>query len=191
MISPRKLEANRRNALKSTGPRTEAGKRISSKNALMHGLCATGALTSDEASQPFEELCASLQRELNPQGPAEQNLFEQIAILAWKARRVRAIEQGLIALQFEYRSVVEGGAAIRRRARDAREAATTLAKLARYQNELSVRLRKELRHFRQMQKSRVARAQTHSGPEGCVEQKIPKRTHFPAQVLARPDCVVK
>ena len=38
MVSERKLAANRRNALKSTGPRTEAGKRVSSLNGLKHGL---------------------------------------------------------------------------------------------------------------------------------------------------------
>ncbi len=32
-------EINRQNARKSTGPRTEAGKAISSKNRLAHGLC--------------------------------------------------------------------------------------------------------------------------------------------------------
>ena len=37
-VSPRKLEANRRNALKSTGPKTPTGKAYSRRNALKHGL---------------------------------------------------------------------------------------------------------------------------------------------------------
>jgi hypothetical protein len=40
MTSYRQVEANRRNALKSTGPRTEAGKQVSRRNALRHGLTA-------------------------------------------------------------------------------------------------------------------------------------------------------
>src|SRR5436190_19952220 len=40
MISQRKLGANRRNAKKSTGPRTTVGKRNASRNALRHGLNA-------------------------------------------------------------------------------------------------------------------------------------------------------
>jgi hypothetical protein len=40
MISYRQVEANRRNALKSTGPKTEAGKQASRCNAVRHGLTA-------------------------------------------------------------------------------------------------------------------------------------------------------
>jgi hypothetical protein len=38
MISLLQIEANRRNALHSTGPRTEAGRAVASRNALKHGL---------------------------------------------------------------------------------------------------------------------------------------------------------
>jgi hypothetical protein len=43
MISEQQVEANRRNAQKSTGPRTDAGKRSSSGNATTHGVFANGA----------------------------------------------------------------------------------------------------------------------------------------------------
>lgn len=39
-ISPEKRSANRRNALKSTGPKTAQGKKTSARNALRHGLSA-------------------------------------------------------------------------------------------------------------------------------------------------------
>ncbi len=39
-VTARKIEANRRNALKSTGPRTENGKKKSRYNALKHGILA-------------------------------------------------------------------------------------------------------------------------------------------------------
>jgi hypothetical protein len=42
MGSVRKQEANRRNAQKSTGPRTPAGRARASRNALKHGLAAAG-----------------------------------------------------------------------------------------------------------------------------------------------------
>ena len=57
MISLRRLEANRRNALRSTGPRTEAGKQQSRTNALRHGLTAetvVGILEDAEDYKAFE-----------------------------------------------------------------------------------------------------------------------------------------
>jgi hypothetical protein len=41
MTSDRKIESNRKNAQKSTGPRSEAGRRRSRRNALRHGLSVT------------------------------------------------------------------------------------------------------------------------------------------------------
>ena len=40
MTSVRQIEANRRNALASTGPKTESGKQRASQNAVRHGLTA-------------------------------------------------------------------------------------------------------------------------------------------------------
>lgn len=43
MASKRQIEANRRNARRSTGPKTAAGKAKASRNALCHGLARAGA----------------------------------------------------------------------------------------------------------------------------------------------------
>jgi hypothetical protein len=48
MTSDRKIESNRKNAQKSTGPRSEAGQRRSRRNALRHGLAI--AIGSDPSS---------------------------------------------------------------------------------------------------------------------------------------------
>ena len=48
MTSYRQIEANRRNALRSTGPRTEAGKLQSRRNAVRHGLMAETVIDSLE-----------------------------------------------------------------------------------------------------------------------------------------------
>jgi hypothetical protein len=40
VMTPARLEANRRNALKSTGPRTARGKAQSRLNAMRHGFCS-------------------------------------------------------------------------------------------------------------------------------------------------------
>jgi hypothetical protein len=57
MTSYRQIEANRRNALKSTGPKTAPGKEHSRRNALHHGLTAEtviGALEDAEDYRAFE-----------------------------------------------------------------------------------------------------------------------------------------
>ena len=54
-VSEAKLEANRRNAQKSTGPRTEAGKKRSSLNAVTHGLRAETLVLLDEDPQVLED----------------------------------------------------------------------------------------------------------------------------------------
>jgi len=67
-VSDRKLIANRSNARKSTGPRTEAGKAQSRRNALKHGLCAVVIAVPDEDPALFDARLELWDRELNPAG---------------------------------------------------------------------------------------------------------------------------
>jgi hypothetical protein len=55
-VSSRKVEANRQNALKSTGPRTEIGKKMVAKNAVKHGFFSKFLLIShtDAKEDPTE-----------------------------------------------------------------------------------------------------------------------------------------
>ena len=62
MISSKQIDANRRNSLKSTGPKTEAGKQASRCNAVRHGLTAEtviGALEDAEDYRAFEAAVAA------------------------------------------------------------------------------------------------------------------------------------
>jgi hypothetical protein len=59
MATERQIAANRRNAARSTGPRTTAGKKSSSANAYRHGLTARQGLIASDA-QDIEELAAKL-----------------------------------------------------------------------------------------------------------------------------------
>lgn len=59
MTSPRKQEANRRNASKSTGPRTAAGKRASARNAVRHGL-SIGSLADPAWASEIRELARQM-----------------------------------------------------------------------------------------------------------------------------------
>src|SRR5687768_17091307 len=61
--SARRLAANRRNAQRSTGPRTDAGKRRASRNALKHGLCSTSACLPGECPAAYATFVRELEEE--------------------------------------------------------------------------------------------------------------------------------
>ena len=95
MTSLVQIEANRRNALRSTGPRTDAGQAISSRNALKHGLTAERIILFDEQREAFERFYSDVISALKPQGPMDHHLAERIAINAWRLRRAYRVESGL------------------------------------------------------------------------------------------------
>jgi hypothetical protein len=95
MSSLLQIEANRRNALRSTGPRSETGRAIASRNSLKHGLTAERVILFDEQREEFERFYAELIAALKPRGPIEDQLAERVAINAWRLRRAYRVESGL------------------------------------------------------------------------------------------------
>lgn len=98
--SEAKIDANRENAKKSTGPRTDAGKEASSRNGLKHGLCADKHLLPGE--QP-DDLCAHLQNLLDtfrPVGEGEEKLVLRIAAAQWRLDRAFPMEAGILRERF-------------------------------------------------------------------------------------------
>jgi hypothetical protein len=99
-ISDRKLAANRQNAQRSTGPRTERGKRNSRRNALKHGVLVSKLLVMDglgtEDAVAFQRLLSALRRDCPPEGELEEILVEKIAICVWRQRRALHCEAGII-----------------------------------------------------------------------------------------------
>ncbi len=97
MASDRQIEANRLNAQKSTGPRTEAGRAVSRLNAIKHGL--TGHLyvmTADE-HQACDTFVAGIVDSLKPVDAIERQLAHSIAEGYWRINRAAAIENNLLA----------------------------------------------------------------------------------------------
>jgi hypothetical protein len=64
--SQARIDSNRNNALKSTGPRTQEGKDKSRLNALKHGLCAITVHVEGESTTLLDERRVAWGRELNP-----------------------------------------------------------------------------------------------------------------------------
>src|ERR1700730_11821107 len=88
MTTQKQRAANRRNAKKSTGPRTVEGRNRSKVNALKHGLTATQIIIFDENAEDLENFHQGLIEEMLPRGALEEQLVERIAVCAWRLRRV-------------------------------------------------------------------------------------------------------
>src|ERR1019366_7398116 len=73
------INANRENAKKSTGPRTDEGKAASSRNRLLHGLRANKPILLDEAPAEFLLLIHAHLDRFQPVGPGEEKLVLRLA----------------------------------------------------------------------------------------------------------------
>ena len=102
MVSQRQLEANRRNALKSTGPKTAEGKATVARNALKHGLCAgLRVLPGLEQQEQWDGHVTHTWAAFRPVGYIEEMLAERIALLLWRLGRVARFEREAAATAYE------------------------------------------------------------------------------------------
>ena len=99
MTSFRQIEANRRNALRSTGPRTEDGKRQSRRNALRHGLTAETVIDGLEDREDYRAFEAAVIADYDAQTAVERELVLRLASLLWRLRRIISIETDLLRIQ--------------------------------------------------------------------------------------------
>jgi hypothetical protein len=101
-VSAARVAANRRNAKKSTGPKSAQGKAVSRLNARKHrSLAETVLVCGREFREPaheFTALCQEYYASLAPVGPLEEMLVDEIVQATWRLRRVRKAESGEIAL---------------------------------------------------------------------------------------------
>jgi hypothetical protein len=86
--SAARVAANRRNAKRSTGPRTVAGKRRASRNAIKHGLCSTRAVLPGECAATYATFVRELEDEFQPRTPMQHSLLPHIANLMWRLDRL-------------------------------------------------------------------------------------------------------
>jgi len=94
-ISPEQLEANRRNAQKSTGPKTEAGKANARFNARRHGLTGQFYCMSAQDQDAYQTFETNLLTDLKPVGHYENQIAVSIIQDHWRINRSRATEFNL------------------------------------------------------------------------------------------------
>lgn len=101
MTSFRQIEANRRNAQSSTGPKTEDGKRRSRQNAVRHGLCAETVVEHVEDIEDYRGFKAAVIADYDARTAVERELVLRLASLLWRLRRATAIETDLLRMLAE------------------------------------------------------------------------------------------
>jgi hypothetical protein len=110
MATPRQLAANRRNAKRSTGPRTAKGKATSSQNAVKHGILAeTLAVSGLESPEDWEAFRTGLLESLKPVGALEELLAQKFVAAAWRLTRAERYERDIIDARVEVTRIWSAG----------------------------------------------------------------------------------
>lgn len=104
-MSLKQIAANRRNARKSTGPRTLEGKTVAKFNALKHGILSREVVVRGwrirESSREFDSLRKRFWQEYAPVGPVEEMLVDRIVSTYWRMRRAVTAETGEVSLNVD------------------------------------------------------------------------------------------
>src|SRR5688572_25008127 len=93
VASAAQRRANRRNARKSTGPRSAAGRAQARRNAITHGAFCRDALLPGEDPAALCELIVGAYGKFSPQDPIERGLVDRIVDAQWKITRLRRSER--------------------------------------------------------------------------------------------------
>jgi hypothetical protein len=160
-VSASQLQANRANAQKSTGPRTEEGKRRSRLNGLRHGLTGQVSIMTDENRAAHDAFCNPIIARLAADGPLEMQLAHLIAQDHWRLNRIQSIEDGLFVLgQSRPINQVDSGApqadvALAEAMTFMRQAKEILL-LTLYETRINRNIRKNMEQLRELQSERRA-----------------------------------
>jgi hypothetical protein len=159
-------EANSRNALLSTGPRTPAGKAVSSQNALKHGLSAKHLVIQEEDRPEFDQLQAGLLDELHPEGTLEQLVFNDLLHARWNLHRCRGIEA---SLSTDTDPLLDPGLG------------KQLDRILRYEARSERNFYRSLKELRTLQQSRDRKEADPAPPPTPQPEPVTKRTQLPEE----------
>jgi hypothetical protein len=142
-VSSQKLAANRKNAQRSTGPQTPAGKQQSSQNSYKHGFYALRLfpnkelLAQDEAD--YNRVLAAYRSHYAPVGDLENLSVEKIAVESLRLARLLGHEQKILACRFPFET-------------------RSIDRIGRYESNVSRQLEKAIERLGRLQAVRLADA---------------------------------
>ena len=96
MATVSQILANRENAARSTGPRTEEGKSHSSQNAVRHGLTSKAVVLPNESLEDYDGFCETLMADLKPSNERERILATVVAETFWRRQRFYRLENAFL-----------------------------------------------------------------------------------------------
>ncbi len=102
MTTQAQIEANRKNAQKSTGPKSRQGKDTVSQNAVKHGLCANRHVIRSESQEEFDEFRQNMIADLEPVGAMEKMISDRIVSLSWRLKRAEQFQNLAIESLIEF-----------------------------------------------------------------------------------------
>ena len=159
MATQAQIDANRRNAANSTGPRTEEGKATVARNAVTHGFYCHHLILPGEDESELQALRQSLYARFDPIDDLEKLYAERFVVAAWKLRRLIASDQKCLS----YMRVTDASELIYKCPEDADRASKHAATLERAMD-------KALAELTKLQKNRPERA-TETASNAIVENK--------------------
>lgn len=163
MSTEKQIAANRLNALKSTGPKTPIGKKLSSRNAIRHGFYTSDVVLPTEDLTAFLNQARRLKVAYDPCGPIEEAEVQTIIESRWQLKRANVVDTELFKIYSFYEQEERGvGTAF---AQDASQG-NAFTKLTRYQAFLLRKMRSAEKELRLLKSMRVHGSATpcHSMP---------------------------
>ena len=185
MATQAQIDANRKNAEKSTGPKTPAGKQRSAMNAFKHGLTGQCLMLQPNEMEAYNRLTVTMLSDLKPKTEPERQLAQKIIDGHFRLNRLAAIENNMLNFGLiQYTTDTDHDDRVEVMVAQTRaliEQANAFDVLGRYETRLSRQLLKYIEEFKRTQKERIAReraerAERESDPRGKRHEN--KRDHF-------------
>jgi hypothetical protein len=101
MATERQIESNRQNALKSSGPKTDAGKARSRGNAIKHGMAAEADFVEDRQARAFEERREAWAADFRPRGEGSGWALDCVVAATFRIDACDLAFDGLVAAEAE------------------------------------------------------------------------------------------
>jgi hypothetical protein len=181
---------------KSTGPRTEEGKKRSAMNATRHGLTGRTIVMPYEDMEAYHRFCEELFADLAPATPVEHQYAQTFCDTQWRLNRIRSIEDAMFSLgHFEEAGRIETEHpqvhAALTAARVFRDDSKSFVNLSLYEQRLQRTLEKSLKQLQTLQAERKAQAAAETAARNVLKEPVKAIEHLDQFVFSTAEKLVQ